>query len=170
MERDREFASKAASTALTIIAGPGKPIRASATLIARKLCGLEVLYARPECLPMTKTAIAAVAETVHQFAIRRLRWAADSYKFEGLTFSAGQLKARAALSYSVADDPKVRLVINDLVSHSYNSFAIQKPDLKSEATPSSKSRSSLGQYEPATWPAGHIVRGITNYRCRRKER
>jgi hypothetical protein len=83
---------------------------------------------------MTKTAIAAVAETVQDFAIRRLRWAADSYKSEGLTFSTGQLKARAALSYSVADDPKVAAVINGLVRDCHNSITNQKPKLGTEAT------------------------------------
>lgn len=134
IERDRAFAAKAASTAFTIIAAPGRPVRASATLIARRLCGLEVLYSRPECLPMTKTAIATVAETVHDFAIRRLRWAADSYKSEGLTFSAGQLKARAALSYSVGKDPKVAAVINGLVRDCHNSITNQKLKLGTEAS------------------------------------
>jgi hypothetical protein len=134
IERDRDFAAKAASIALTIMAAPGRPVRASATLIARRLCGLEVLYSRPECLPMTKTAIAEVAETIHDFAIRRLRWAADSYESERLNFTAGQLKARAALSCSVGKNPRVVAVINSLVENCHNSIVDQKLKLKHAGT------------------------------------
>jgi hypothetical protein len=134
IERDREFAANAASIAFTIIAGPGRPVRASATLIARKLCGLELLYGRPECVPMTKIAIAEVAETVHDFAIRRIRWAADSYKSADHTFTAGQLKARAALSKSIARDPKVASVIKDLVRDATAPTLTRKNKLGAEAT------------------------------------
>jgi hypothetical protein len=62
--------------------------------------------------------IAAAAETVIDFAIRRVCWAVDAYTRDGVTFNEGQLKARAGLSYSMGHLPKVAAVINGLARES----------------------------------------------------
>jgi len=118
-KRDQELALQIPIAAAQIKESPGRPIRASMTLIARKLGALEVIYKRPHCLPVTRVAILAAAETVLDFAIRRLRWAAESYKTEGKKFTIWKLKLRAGVSRSMAENPNVAVVIESLVSE-YN--------------------------------------------------
>jgi Tn7-like transposition protein D/TniQ len=115
-EKDREVGLKVSDVVADILRTPGKPIRYSATLIARRLGVLETLYKRhPDLLPQTRAAIAGAAESVIDFAIRRVFWAADAYKTDGVAFNMGQLKARAGLSYHIEEQPKVAAVLNSLV-------------------------------------------------------
>ena len=105
-------------TAQEFINAPGRPVRASATAIARRLGILEVLHKRQNLLPSTETAILTVAETVEDYAIRRIAWAAESYRAEGFDLRLSLLLARAAVSRKISEKPKVAAVINDLIPNS----------------------------------------------------
>jgi hypothetical protein len=118
-ERDRQLATQVESAAQEFINAPGRPVRSSATAIARKLGILTVLHKRPYLLPLTETAISSVAETIEDFAIRRIAWAAESYKAEGLELRLSLLLARAAVSTKISEKPKVAAVINGLMNNPF---------------------------------------------------
>jgi hypothetical protein len=115
-QKDEQLAAKVNDIVAGIMQTPGRPIRSSATRIARRLGVLDVLYKRhPDCLPLTRAAITEVAEDIYDFAIRRLQWAVAAFKADSFVFNASQLKGRAALSITVGEHPKVAAVIQTLV-------------------------------------------------------
>jgi len=82
---------------------------------------METLYKRcPDVLPLTRMAIYDAAESVIDFAIRRVRWAAETYKSESVQFNSTQLKARAGLSNAVGRNLKVVEVVRSLSNEEWN--------------------------------------------------
>jgi hypothetical protein len=105
-QRDLELVELAKETAADMISGPGRPLRASFTAIARELGILPPIHKRPALLPLTRETILKLAESFEQFAVRRLRWAADQFKKENITPSSSQLQIRAAISNRVWENVK----------------------------------------------------------------
>lgn len=97
-QRDDELAARVISTAANLIDMPGKPVRVSATAIAKELGVLHVIHKRPNLLPQTIRAISGAAETIEGFAIRRIRWTALRHKEEGIRVSRTELQIRSAVS------------------------------------------------------------------------
>lgn len=100
-QRDLELAELARKAAADMINGPGRPVRASVTALARQLGILASIHKRPALLPLTKETIAKSVETTEQFALRRARWSADQYRNENIIPSYHQLQTRAAISDKV---------------------------------------------------------------------
>jgi hypothetical protein len=81
----------------------GKPVQITVTAVARDLDRNELLQKRKHLakLPFTQRALNEVAETRAQFALRRLKWAADSFRDEGLAPAKSSLALRAAVDYEI---------------------------------------------------------------------
>jgi hypothetical protein len=78
-KRDAKFEIRVRDTASRLLLLPGKPKRVTKTAIARDLRQVTLLQQKLTKLPRTAKMLSAVEESREEFAIRRIRWAADSY-------------------------------------------------------------------------------------------
>jgi hypothetical protein len=101
--------------AALMIKNPGRPVRASATAIARALGVLEVIHKRSHLLPLTIAAISDVAESFEDYAIRRILYAADCYKKEQINARPHQLQTRAAVSNRMWKTPKIKEAVETIM-------------------------------------------------------
>lgn len=97
-QRDPELAIRAQQTAANMISAPGRPVRASATAIARSLGVLAVIHPRPHLLPLTIEAISKSAEGSEDYAIRRIRWCAQCYKDQNVKPTLNKLQLHGTVS------------------------------------------------------------------------
>ena len=81
----------------------GKPVQITVTAIARELDRNELLLKRKHLakLPLTRQTLGEVAETRPQFALRRLRWAADCFRDEGSAPPKSSLALRTCVDYEI---------------------------------------------------------------------
>jgi molybdenum-dependent DNA-binding transcriptional regulator ModE len=78
-----------------------KPIRQTATLLAR-VAGVENhIKSRPERFPATVAAIAGAAETDDEFRTRRIRWAIVSLRQQGLPLDEWRVRRLAGLETKI---------------------------------------------------------------------
>jgi Tn7-like transposition protein D/TniQ len=87
----------------------GKPVQVTVTAIARELDKNELLQKEKHLakLPLTRQALSNVAETRAQFALRRLRWATDCFRDEGLAPAKSTLALRAGAEYGIWKDEEM---------------------------------------------------------------
>jgi hypothetical protein len=97
-QRDPELAVLAKQTAAKIISAAGRPVRASATALARSLGVLGVIHRRENLLPLTIAAISNSAEGIEDYAIRRIRWCAQCYNDENVRPTLNNLQSHGSVS------------------------------------------------------------------------
>jgi hypothetical protein len=66
-----------------------------------------------EQLPRTRLALAALVETTEQFALRRIRWAADQFSSQQLKPNRWELMRVAGIGPSTRDIPSVERAITE---------------------------------------------------------
>jgi hypothetical protein len=107
-EHDKIMSQQVRDEAERIKSIPGKPTRASKTLIARNLGKLHVVFKRGFLLPLTLQALSEASETIDEFAVRRINHQAKTLRERGDSTSIWQLQSLAAVSNGVAKRPLVR--------------------------------------------------------------
>ena len=73
---------------------PGRPVQMTKTAIGRDLGAVTLLQQNLDKMPLTAQALASVAETREQYAVRRVWWATDSYCQEHILPREWQLALR----------------------------------------------------------------------------
>jgi hypothetical protein len=117
-QRDPELAAFARQAAINMTSASGRPVRASASAIARLLGVLSVVHRRAYLLPLTIEAISNSAEGVEEYAIRRIRWCAECYANEGVMPRLHQLQIRAGLSSKIwKSSTKIRDAMSAIIQN-----------------------------------------------------
>lgn len=111
-KRDVEFSEAAIKEAEGLKNEPGRPVRVTATGIAKAIGCLAMTSKRGDLLPLTVKTLAEVSESVEEVAIRRVNWAAKCYRDEGIRPKVWKLWVRAGMSGDVAKRPQVMAAIN----------------------------------------------------------
>lgn len=115
--RDKELAREVRKVASSVRSAVGRPVRVSATGIAGRIGKLVVISKYSDKLPLTVQALKEAAETVEEYAVRRVRWAATCYREEGMyRISRWKLQTRASLSHDVMKRPEVKSAIDEAVA------------------------------------------------------
>lgn len=110
--RDAEFATAVRGEAERLFNAPGRPVRVTATGVAKRVGKLALVSKHGDKLPQTVEALKEVAETVEDYAVRRVLWAADCCRKEGLRLSPTLLQIRAAVSTKIAKSQVVKSAID----------------------------------------------------------
>jgi hypothetical protein len=112
--RDREFSLKAEKLALELLSDSGKPVRVTATGLAKRLNFNYLLSKRRDCIPETLKTLKKYAESTEDFIARRIYYAADCFIGEKRSATYWQLIMRAALQTPhLVKLPKVQKAIKD---------------------------------------------------------
>lgn len=106
-KRDDELAAKVKETAGVLKNTDGRPARASRAAIMRALKVQALVTKNTTQLPLAVEALKEMAESIEDYAVRRVQWAAKCFLQEGTRAGRWQLIGRATFSHSVAALPKV---------------------------------------------------------------
>jgi hypothetical protein len=118
LRRDKELEKAVRDEAKRMFSMPGRPVRVSVTALAKRVGKLAVISKTPEKLPLTVEALNEVAESREDYALRRVKWAADCYRKEGVCPNRWQLRSRAALSTNMEKHPLVKTLIGKVLEES----------------------------------------------------
>jgi hypothetical protein len=108
-KRDVQLAEavKAAAARLKNTAGP--PIQVTVTGVAREIGKATLIKTQLSRLPLTAEALAQVAETREDFAVRRIEWATESYRQEHICPTRTEFVRRAGVTHQrTAEFPRVK--------------------------------------------------------------
>jgi Tn7-like transposition protein D len=96
--RDAEFAAEARTTAERLKQAPGRPIRVSKNLIAQEIGVLPIIFIKALHLPLTNAVLEEVSESLDDWAVRRIQWAAECFRQAGGRPTPGQVLKRAVVT------------------------------------------------------------------------
>jgi Tn7-like transposition protein D/TniQ len=96
--RDAEFAAEARTTAERLKQTPGRPIRVSKSLIAQEIGLLPIIFSKAHHLPLTKAILEEISESLDDWAVRRIQWAAECFRQAGQRPTSGQVLKRAVVT------------------------------------------------------------------------
>jgi hypothetical protein len=105
--RDVIFAESVRAAAQRLKEAPGRPISITRTAIMRNIENATLTPSNLEKLPLTKMALSELAETSEQYAVRRVHWAADDFRQNGVRPTRSQLVERAQVRYKL-ESPLIR--------------------------------------------------------------
>ena len=111
-KRDMEFSEAVRKEAERLKNESGRPVRVTATGLAKTVGCLAMSSKRGDLLPLTVKTLAEVSESVEEVAVRRVKWAAKCYRDEGIRPNTTELWVRAGMSGDVAKRPQVMTAIN----------------------------------------------------------
>lgn len=111
-KRDVEFSEAARKEAERLKNEPGRPVRVTATGVAKAIGCLAMTSKRGDLLPLTVRTLSEMSESVEEAAIRRVNWAAKCYREEGIRPPKWELWKRAGMSGDVAARPEVAAAID----------------------------------------------------------
>jgi hypothetical protein len=112
-ERDAELAIKAKRSAEQLKKSSGRPAHITISSIGRDLGQKGLLQHQLHKLPQTAQVLTEVVETYEEFAIRRIWWAADCFRSEGIYPKRTKLLLRASVSQKIATTPQVSSAIEE---------------------------------------------------------
>ena len=112
-ERDAELAIKAKHSAEQLKKSSGRPAHITISSIGRDLGQKGLLQHQLHKLPQTAQVLTEVVETYEEFAIRRIWWAADCFRTEGIYPKRTKLLLRASVSQKIATTPQVSSAIEE---------------------------------------------------------
>jgi hypothetical protein len=98
-----------------------KPLRVTVRSLTRELSGRDVPHKNfaskrsKKNLPLTFELLGSLVESNEDFAIRRVRWAAELYQLQGKKSSRSQLMAKTN-TYQYASSPQVMRAIDEVVA------------------------------------------------------
>lgn len=107
-QRDTDTVKAIKGEVERIRSAPGKPVRVTGTGVAKNIGKLSVVNKRGNLLPLTVKALAEVTESNEDYAVRRVLWATDCFRAEGILPSVWQLQLRAGVSNKVSKHPVVK--------------------------------------------------------------
>lgn len=113
--RDAEYAAAVRAAASRLKEAPGRPVRVTKTAIGRALGTITLLRQKLHKMPLTAQVLAGAVETREQYAVRRVRWAADLYFQENALLREWQLVMRANV-YSLRDNSAVECAVKGAMS------------------------------------------------------
>jgi hypothetical protein len=111
--RDAELSAAVRRSAERLMKAPGHPRRVSVAAIARDTGKLPKVLSKDARLPLTNRALMEVAESVEAWAIRRIRWAVECYRCEGLYATRWEILARAGLSGKMRASPSILAIVEE---------------------------------------------------------
>jgi hypothetical protein len=129
--RDAEMALSVKQEAEKLRHMPGRPVWISETKLAKGTGKLTIISKHGDKLPLTLKALEEVSETVEQYAVRRVNWAAACFRAEGIRPSRGKLQIRATVSHQIANRPKVEQAMDKALS-ALDPRDLQKPEVSHE--------------------------------------
>jgi hypothetical protein len=113
--RDAEYAAAVRSAASRLKDAPGRPVRVTKTAIGRALGAITLLRQKLHRMPLTAQVLAGVVEAREQYAVRRVWWAADLCRQEGVMPREWQLMMRANV-YSLRESSAVECAVKDAMN------------------------------------------------------
>ena len=111
--RDAELSAAVRRSAERLMKAPGRPRRVSVAAIARDTGKLPKVLSKDARLPLTNRALMEVAEAVEAWAIRRIRWAVECYRCEGVCATRWEILARAGLSGKMRASPSILAIVEE---------------------------------------------------------
>ena len=110
-ERDKEIARAVREEAERIRSAPGRPLWVTGTGVAKNIGKLAVVSKRGELLPKTIKLLTEVTESAEDYAVRRILWATDCFRAEGICPMVSDLQSRAGLSNRIYKRPVVKAAV-----------------------------------------------------------
>ncbi|MGF2011009.1 TnsD family Tn7-like transposition protein [Nostoc sp. DedVER01b] len=116
--RDVQLADAVRLSGLSLKNSPGKPVRVSVEEIGKKLGQRARITKQIDKLPLTAKALAEVAETIEDFTIRKIYWAAERFHKDGIHLKQWQFLRKAGLEGSrFLSVPKVQNAIDTAMEY-----------------------------------------------------
>jgi hypothetical protein len=109
-KRDAEYAIVVRAAAACLRNNPGRPVRVTRTAIGRTVGAVTLLRQKLDKMPLTSQILASVVETREQYAVRRVRRAADLYCQKDVLPREWRLVTRANV-YSLKDNSAVKCAV-----------------------------------------------------------
>jgi hypothetical protein len=113
-KRDKELSEMVAFSANRLRNYEGGPIQITVSSIGRDVGHLSLLQQHRDKLPMTAQLLDSVAETREAFAVRRLKWASEQYRKEGIIPKRYELIRRAGV-WRIASKHDIRFFIQEMI-------------------------------------------------------
>ncbi|MCI0338628.1 MAG: TnsD family transposase [Acidobacteria bacterium] len=105
--RDIELSAAVRRSAARLMSAPGRPVRVSAEAISRETGNRYKVLSHDNRLPLINQALIEVAESAEALAIRRVRWAVECYRREGVCATRWGVLTRAGMSAKLRARPGV---------------------------------------------------------------
>lgn len=115
-KRDRDLAKAAKIAAETLKTRAGKPIQITTSKIGREIHQLTNLQKNLDKLPLTSKVLAEVVETREAFAVRRISYAAEYFRKEGIYPQRWQLIRQSGLRPEIENLPKIQEAISSALA------------------------------------------------------
>jgi hypothetical protein len=113
VQRDKQFATEIHSFALTLKNTHSHPVRTSNELLLSNIKQKGLIQRNLHKLPLTAKTLEEFSETKEEFALRRIHWAAESFRRENLLPSRTSLSKRAGVWNAQKRWPSIERAIND---------------------------------------------------------
>ncbi|MCI0390528.1 MAG: TnsD family transposase [Acidobacteria bacterium] len=113
--RDAKLSAAVRRSAARLMSAPGRPVRVSAEAIARDTGKHYKVLSHDDRLPLTNRALIEVAESAEAWAIRRIRWALECYRREGVCASRRDLLTRASVSAKIEARQGILAIVEESV-------------------------------------------------------
>jgi Tn7-like transposition protein D len=124
--RDIELSAAVRRSAARLMNAPGRPVRVSARAIGIDMGRPCLVLIHDARLPLTNRALKEVAESSEAWAIRRIQWAVDCYRREGVCATRTDVLMRARVSAQFKTVPSILAAAEEGV-RSLRAF-LRKPD------------------------------------------
>jgi len=99
-QRDSELATTVRTAAERLRQAPGRPLRVSKFAIAQEIGEVAVIYKQAHQIPQTAAVLKEVSESLDDWAVRRIQWAAKNFHQENRQPAVcGQILARANVTW-----------------------------------------------------------------------
>lgn len=113
--RDYELANAIKFSARRLRNADGYPIRITAGALARDIGQYALLQKKIDKLPVTAQALSREVETREEFAVRKIRWAAERFQEEGVQLKRWRLIRRANMRPEIAISVQVAKCIDEVL-------------------------------------------------------
>jgi hypothetical protein len=113
--RDIELAVAVRRSAARLMNAPGRPVWISADAIGRDTGKRHRALSRDDRLPLTNQALIEVIESREDWAIRRIRWAVECYRQEGVCATERDVLARASVTFGYMIKRGIRPIVEEAI-------------------------------------------------------
>ena len=124
-KRDAEYVITVRTAAVRLKNNRGRPVQVTRTAIGRAVGAVKLLCQKLHKMPMTAQVLARVVETRAEYAVRRIRWAAECFTREPLMPRPWQLILKANV-YSLRTVPEVKTVIEAELSRIESNLSLSQ--------------------------------------------
>lgn len=124
-KRDAEYAVAVRIVATSLKHNPSRPVQVTRSAIGRAVGAVTLLRQKLHKLPLTAQVISNVVETRVEYAVRRVRWAAENFMRDHIQPRPWQLVLKANV-YSLRKEPEVKSAINAAVGLIESNSSLQQ--------------------------------------------